>query len=450
MPQIIEGGSVIGRIGKGVGKGLADQIPKEIDRYRLSSGLDKFAKESAGKSPFQQAVDFYKIPGATAEMGYTLFPLLQQEQRRKASEEFGKGSGESQYKPQRATGVNAEILSQGDEGNLKPVPRGNPQGRQATDQITALKSAEATQRQIQPIVQKTAEQLYSEAAQMSRENPQLFKSPEDALPIVQGNESTRLANLQEQRNVGNVADALKQRVIGGIEQAWTKDDTLKGVPGTVQSRIFEQAERELAQGNKSESQIIKDAREVGKEIAMANTNLTASGKQRWATNPKGIRETLNSIRKPYERANALEEYQDLISSNLGVSPHVAAQYAYPLTKQEKNFFRDHVEQPKRSSIASLFTEGFEPEDVKRKSVSLADDISDFISPETSILSLIGEAKRKNLDPSIILNRLKQNDKDGLWSPNPRQEREMQKVVPDLPSLGDFYISLFLDDDEMVE
>lgn len=445
MAQIIEQqGSPIGRLGRGIGKGLADQIPKEIDRYRLSSGLDKFAKESSGKTPFQQAVDFYKIPGATAEMGYTLFPLLQQEQRRAASEKFGKENAS----PSRSTGVNAEILAEGDEGNLKPVSKGKQTGK-TSDNITALKSAEATQRQLQPIIQKTAEQLYAEASRMSRDNPQLFKSPEDALPIVQGNEGTRLANLQEQRNVGNAADVLKQRVLGGIEQAWVKDDTLKGVPGTVQSRIFEQAERELAEGKKTESQIIKDAREIGKDIAMANTNLTAVGKQRWATSPKGIRETLSSIRKPYERANALEQYQDLIASNLGVSPHVAAQYAYPLTKLQKNFFRDHVEEPKRSALSSVFTELYEPEDVKRKSVSIADDIAEFIGSEDSLLSLIGEAKRKNLDPSTILNRLKRDAEDGLWSPTPRQEREMQKVVPDLPSLGDFYISLFLDDDEMV-
>lgn len=449
--QVIEQqGSPIGRLGKGIGKGLADQIPKEIDRYRLSSGLDKFAKESKGKSPFQQAVDFYKIPGSTAEMGYTLFPLLQQEARRDASEKFGKSAGNENKSP-RSTGVNAEIISQGDEGNLRPIPGKTPQGRQASKQdIKALKSSETTQRQLQPIIQKTSEQLYGEAAQMSRDNPQLFKSPEDALPIVQGNENARLSNLQEQRNVGNTADTIKQRVLGGIEQAWNKDDTLKDIPGTLQSRIFENAEEELAKGKKTESQIVKESREQGKDLAFASKNLDAAGRQRWYTTPKGIREVLPDIRKTFAKSNALEEYQDLVSSKLGVSPQIAAEFAYPLNKEQKNFFRDHVEEPKRETLGSLFTEAYSAEDVKKKSVALADDMADFLGEDDSILAFAAEAQRRHLKPQIILNRLKRNAEDGLWTPNARQSRELQKVIPDLPSLGDFYMSFQLDDEDMVD
>jgi hypothetical protein len=376
--------------------------------------------------------------------------LLQQEAKRNASEKFGESV---EQKPKSRAGLtDVQVTAMGPEGNLKPVPRkGTPQGRsQQPEDIRALKSAETTRTQLEPIVRKNADQIYAEAAKMSRENPQLFKSPEEALSIAEGNENTRLANLQEQRGSGNVADAIKAKTLGAIESAWTKDDTLSGIPGTVQSRIFENAEQELAKGDKTESQIVKEAREQGKEIAMADTNLTAAGKQRWYTTPRGIREVLPSIRKVYEKANALEEYQDLVSSKLGLSPHIAAEFAYPLNKAQKNFFRDHVKEPKRETLGSLFTEAYSAEDVKKKSVALADDMADVLGEDDSILSYAAEAQRKHLNPQIMINRLKRNAEDGLWTPNQRQLREMQKVIPDLPSLGDFYMSFQLDDESMVE
>ena len=55
MVQVIDtGGSVAGRIGKGFGQGLAEQLPKEIEKYRLSSGLNKLGKQDlSGKNQLQ-------------------------------------------------------------------------------------------------------------------------------------------------------------------------------------------------------------------------------------------------------------------------------------------------------------------------------------------------------------------------------------------------------------
>lgn len=448
MVQIIEQqGSPIGRLGKGIGKGLADQLPKEIDRYRLSSGLDKFAKESSGKTPFQQAVDFYKIPGATAEMGYTLFPLLQQEAKRNAAS----GLGEKSQLQQRTGKTNAQVTAIEDrEGNLNPYRK--QEKARFSEENKGLKPLEATRAQITPIERMSGSEKYALAAEMSRANPQVWPTPEDALPIVEADESTRIANRQELRATGDVADALQKRVKENLEGAWSKDKTIEGIPGTVQSRIFDNIENQLAdhKNKKSEAELVKESRKLGEEIARSTTNLTAAGKQRWFTTPKGIREVLPDIRKTFEKAGALEEFQDLAASNLDLSPQVAAQFAYPLTKQQKNFFKEHVKQPERSALASTFVEAFEPETVRKSSVSLADDISDFVGEDDSILSFVAEAQRLHLNPQIILNRLKRNAEDGLWKPNPRQERELQKVIPDLPSLGDFYMSFQLDDESMVE
>lgn len=449
MPQVIEQqGSPLGRLGKGIGKGLADTIPKEIDRYRLASGLEKFEKESKGKSPFQQAVDFYKIPGATAEMGYTLFPLLQNEQRNAAAGKFGEGK-EGQQKRPGAT--NVQVTAMGDEGNLKPYRKGQMPSKQA--EMGSLKPRSSTEAQTTPYVKPSADQMYQEAVRRHQENPGLYKTPEEALPLVQANAQAEEANYREQQSAGLAQDAVKAKVLGSIEQAWAKEKTLAGIPGTMQSKIFEKAENELANGTKSEKEIISEARDAGKEIAQAHTNLTAA-KPSWFESPKNIRTALPNIRKTFEKYDGLEEFQDLLSGELGFSPQIAARRAYPLNKQEKTFIKDFFDvpgtKPEYDAESLSFFNEYNPEQVKKSSVAFADDIADFAHEGTSVLSLIAEAQRNHLSPQIIIKRLSRNMEDGLWTPNDRQQRELQKVIPDLPTLGDFYISLMLDEDEMVE
>lgn len=447
MPQVIEQqGSPIGRLGKGIGKGLSDQIPKEIDRYRLTSGLDKFAKESSGKSPFQQAVDFYKIPGATAEMGYTLFPLLQQEAKRNAAAGLAE-KGETSHKSGKTNAVVTGI--EDTEGNIKPYMRKGK--NKFSEENKGLKPLEATKAQITPIERLSGSEKYGLAAEMSRDNPQLWPTPEDALPIIESDEATRIANRQELRSTGDVADALQQRVKNNLEGAWIKDKTVGEIPGTVQSRIFDNIENQLAdpKNKKSEAELTKEGRKLGESIAKAHTNLKSASKE-WFVTPKSIRKTVAEIREPFEKAGALEEFADLASANFGWSPQIAASHAEPLNKSQMNFFKEHVKEPKRSALASTFVDAYEPGDVKKKSIILADDIADFIDEDTNILSLVAEAQRKHLDPNILLDRLKINRDSGLWKPSEKQQRQLQKIIPTVPSIGDFYISLFLDDDAMVE
>lgn len=449
MPQVIEqGGSVIGRIGKGIGKGLADQIPKEIDRYRLSSGLDKFAKESKGKSPFQQAVDFYKIPGATAEMGYTLFPLLQNEARSEAASKFAQSGQPNQPKIGK---TNAQVVGIEDrEGKIQPYRKGEMQNRPIEKRESAsLKPSEITKAQITPYVKPTDDQMYKEAIERHRENPQLWKTPEDAFRGVVANEQVKEANFREQQNVGVAQDALKAKVLGDIEGSWTKEKTFNGIPGTMQTRIFENAENELSSGNKTEKQIVKEAKDAGKEIAQAYTNLK-SAKPAWYESPKNIRRVIPEIRKTFEKHNGLEEFQDLLAANLDLSPQIAARQTYLLDKSTMKYIDKYFPTLERDILSSLFVENYNQDEQKKGSATFGDAITQLMDEDASVLSFVAEAQKRGYKPQIIIDRLKTNAEAGLWKPNDRQQRELQKVIPDLPTLGDFYLSLMIDEDEMVE
>src|SRR5271170_3606247 len=54
--------SIFGRIGTGIGRGLAESLPKEIERGRMASGLKQLG-EQQGLNQFQQFAGLASIPG---------------------------------------------------------------------------------------------------------------------------------------------------------------------------------------------------------------------------------------------------------------------------------------------------------------------------------------------------------------------------------------------------
>ena len=62
MSYSIKQAPLSARLGTSLGQGLAEQVPKEVERYRLSKGLEKFSQESKGKSPLEQYSMLMSIP----------------------------------------------------------------------------------------------------------------------------------------------------------------------------------------------------------------------------------------------------------------------------------------------------------------------------------------------------------------------------------------------------
>ena len=93
MAQYIKNANIWGRIGSGVGKGLAEQVPKEIERSRLASGL-KAISEKKGLTPFQQFAEFASTPGITPQIIQSGSDLLKNQSIRDAYRgENQQGSG---------------------------------------------------------------------------------------------------------------------------------------------------------------------------------------------------------------------------------------------------------------------------------------------------------------------------------------------------------------------
>jgi len=84
--------NVFGRLGKGIGRGLSEQIPKEIERSRLASGLKKLEQEK-DLDPMKFFTRAATLPGATPQLIESLGQLAKQRMKAQALSQFGEGGG---------------------------------------------------------------------------------------------------------------------------------------------------------------------------------------------------------------------------------------------------------------------------------------------------------------------------------------------------------------------
>lgn len=64
MAQQIKQGNIFGRVGSGVGRGLSETLPQEMNRGRLAEGLKRFENDSPNLDPLQRLIRVGSIPGA--------------------------------------------------------------------------------------------------------------------------------------------------------------------------------------------------------------------------------------------------------------------------------------------------------------------------------------------------------------------------------------------------
>lgn len=111
MAQNIKQGNIFGRIGQNLGQGLAEQIPKEVERNRFVSGLQDLEKNGANLNPqqyFTKALQTYGLPDRP-QVVQSLAELARQQGIRNSFGRLGKG----QENQENASPQAREIIRQG-------------------------------------------------------------------------------------------------------------------------------------------------------------------------------------------------------------------------------------------------------------------------------------------------------------------------------------------------
>lgn len=424
MAQYIKQGDIFGRVGSGIGKGLAEQLPEEINRGRLATGLNKLGQQE-GLSPFQQFAGLASIPGATPQMIQSGAELLRQQ---------GIAQG---FRNTREQQQNNPLRSAADVSRASPQPEIGLQQKSK-----GLVNPETTGVALRPYIPKTREQLLSRAADLYDQNRQLYPNPEAAMAAAAQEDQQNQAISHANQAARQSAIGVEDRVRGQLQNL--RKDANVQIPDNVFQQVENDVLEKVEQGL-GELEATKEGQkkldEISRQYKEFDTigNWTAPFKDANAT-----RRSLNSLRNDFRKRNDLENFADSLVGRNGLSYPKAYSVAYPIQeyKEVSSVLNSLPELKNEMGFTKGYASPIKPE---KQTIAAAKRLAPFIkSSGASPLAVAEELRQKNYDPDVFLDYLGKN-KDTLEM-SARQERELNKTRNWFPSLNDiwFFVGSGLD------
>lgn len=470
--------SIFGRIGTGVGKGLAEQLPKEMDRGRLSEGLNQFAQKS-NDPLMKQYAQLLSIPGITPQAVQTFGELAKQQSSRNAYANRSRGSNqENQPNP----GFNLNEAPQ--FGQLPgKVQRQNNGGYQEPSEL--VRPEETGQPQVSPPnptrpealpgIPWTQDQYLDSVAKYAEQFPN--DNPASWEQRARGEEARMLSRPEAfQRYDQYLKDKSTE-----IESEFNKQlklhlqkeggETFKDVPGDLQSNMIRTIERRIKQNprlnvadavKEGVNQLFEFSKSKNKVDELATKPfydfLTPSKRDANYKSLGAISNIYNELDRNDELFQKLRSHSTPVEKDaqgnvvkpqvigFGLSPQEAAALSYPVKNQpELKSYIDNVK-PKKIKFGAGTIGGIKGggpfEDTAKDAVSHAINIEKYLNdPKASILAIAKELKGKDpyFNERAFFDQIRQDSEEGrikLW---PFQKNELINAESDVsPNWGDLW------------
>lgn len=396
-------------IGSGVGRGLAQQIPEEIKRYRLSSGLKDLGEQSQQRSPFENIAALSSIPGIDPGLMGVLAPLLQQQQQRQ------------------------EALGQGNPGlQGRPMPAGNQSPRFESNADNSSANSDRREYREGYLQQANENQISQRAQQLLRERPYSFPTEESAR-----------ARAAEELNRDYNADVSYQQRLDVVEKDF--DDATKSylgkekglqegeIGGPVRSFLLNKAKDELSTSNQSPRKIAekyaKQALEISKE-KQSMRNVYAD----WTKFTPPTEKDIESLRRVEQKYNQYKIPQDVFIDDLmstqSISRAAASYIADPLTNTNVGKYLKSV--PENRGFTGIKSSFSNPE------AKIAKEIADKLKPDDLMGSIAYIAQQKGYDGNKLLSEIQRLVPDNKITE--QQARDLRsKPIPKIAPLDEVWL-----------
>lgn len=432
-------GSTAGRVGAGLGKGLAESIPKEVDQYRLSQGLKNFAKNANNLNPLEALAEAGSIKGIQPQLLQALPEVLKQQQLRQAYQNRGQQGNESpQEQPEFRQGG---LSSQGNEPrnmqSQSQMVKSDEFGQPQIVQENPLRESAVPRESYSPerFDQEVSDMLDSGKAQTVNEARELVREKE-ARYIGQPLSVQKMDDyFREQENLlkSNLENKLKT-----LLEVGPKEQGFKNLSGEEFNNLQRSANKELRTNPRAtQEDIANKYANIGLELDKTKgrlKKLAGEGFIDKLTSRDNTLDKLKSYQKIFSESNSQENYFNNLKSDFGLSPLSAASIAFPLSKSVDSQIKDW----KPSKNLTL-------ENAAKSSRQLATQIEKSLGDNDSILSIANEIMKKShntLQPGTpafdiheFYSQLREDQEElGL---NSRQKREIAEGIGSgLPTWSD--------------
>ena len=311
--QKIKQANIFGRIGTGIGQGLSEQLPKEIERGRLASGLRQLNQRDL--PPHEYFTEALGIPGIgdRPQVIQSLEKLARQRAVIRSAEDEQKFLNQEINKFDKAQKEGEGSSSGG------PAP------------YTSATTAQGVQSTLNPYIRPSGEDEERLARRMFAKEPRIHGNLEGARAslknIISGNEAKSAAEIQKRKLEQDVQKETEGQLTGEIAKRGAN------IPGRMLSNLEKQATEDVRKGEKTESEAGKVYGEKAEEISRDFSKVKGWGGADLITNnAKDLAGSVRSIREKYPERKDRRDLADAMIGENNVSPEFG--YALMLPVRE--------------------------------------------------------------------------------------------------------------------
>ncbi len=387
MSYSVKSGNIFGRIGAGLAKGLSEQLPKEVERHRLSSGLEQLNKQE-GLSPRDYFTKSLGIPG-----------VVDRPQVIQSLEKLARQQSVIDSTKERQRNIDEQLRNQ-NRGQRSPS-----QNNEAAPSATTTEGVEAT---LNPYIPPSGEEVENRARQLVADEPYIYPNLEDARAAVNNQIAADAAQSSAQIN----KRGLQQDVQSKAEDELKKEITARGVqiPARSKSRLDSQAIDDVRTGKLTEKQAAKKYGEEADKLSRDFAKVRGWGGIDLITNKHNdLRSSIRSIQEKYpERLDRRDFADEMIGENR-ISPQFAYGMMLPvnkvpeLNKELKNLkdIKPKISKsPSGGGLAGLGYGRSKNIDPVTKTREISPQLLKTMGKEGSPLAVAYELEKKGYDPQV--------------------------------------------------
>jgi hypothetical protein len=330
MAQRIKKASIFGRVGTAIGKGLAEQVPKEAENYRLRTGLKSLADQAdkGNLSPAQFLAQAAGTYGATPQMIQSFGDLARQQNYLK--------SVDNQYQGNQDKSGNQN----GNKGYVPSAEEFNAP-KEEKEKTPTYADAESTEQSYRNYIPPNKEQERQNAYERFNKNPERYgRNFDNAVAEEESNTQREMERQKAYQNQEKIA-LDKEKI---VKDALTAESTKLGhANGTIPPLAYQKFEQKVLksmlpkkEGGKGLTQQ-QAVNEVSQDLDDAYINYkNLSSLSPWS--PRDFNSRLNAIQKDLSKRGEEKQLKQKLVSDYQVSPDYASHRAYPLDENAKKEF----------------------------------------------------------------------------------------------------------------
>jgi hypothetical protein len=460
MAQYIKNADIFGRVGSGIGQGLAEQVPKEIERHRLASGLNELANDSQNLSQFQRFAKLAAIPGITPQAIQSGTEILNREQLgnayRRSSGSNPRMGQQNAMQPGEFPSSRNQLPNDGQnfrsgqiQNGQQNIPvSGNVENQQRTPNVRSNEDIPQTA-EGNPLNEKNLTRLpWTPQQRQSTVSDYIDQGflPEQARQLAADDEARDLgeptANKQRQLDIeegkGKARESLQRHLETKLQK--NKEGLFTDIDGPMMINAERGMIRDLILNPKADiDNIANDWSDRLYRTAIAKGKLKTLGKTTgFEALFKGdtLQKKLKEYQDIFKRSGNLEEYKNILQGpDIGLSHQGSASVAYPPNEKINKYLSKY-----KSSSGLHYKAPQKAQEARKAALEIENDLG----PDDSVLSVV--RKLSEIDPyfdqQAFLDQIS-DDKDQLRL-NERQRLELGEGVANiLPNWADLlYLPIF--------